>query len=343
MPEIVYVGTYTANAGGRGRGIHVFQRDAGSGMLTPAGEPVLVDDPSFLAVSPRLPVLYAVEERDDGAVRALAIAPDGGLHDLGARPVGGSAPCHLLVTPDARYVIVAHYGSGSVSVHALADDGSLGERTDLVKFDGSGPDPERQQAAHAHHVSLAGDNHVRVVDLGSDAIRELTLDPGNGRLQPRRVNRLRPGTGPRHLAKHPDGRLLVSAELESSVLALSVAADGALTEIATQPATIEPPARRNLPSEIAVSADGRFAYVANRGAGTITTFDVARGAMQPVAERSVHGRWPRHFALIGGNLYAANEDSHAISVFRVDPETGIPQVLHELEVASPACIVAAQV
>ena len=196
MTEIVYVGSYTANAGGQGRGISVFHRDPGSGALTPVGEPAAVDEPSFLALSPRLPVLYAVEERDDGAVRALAIAPDGGLRDLGARPVGGSAPCHLLVTPDASHVIVAHYGSGSVSVHALQDDGSLGERTALVKFEGSGPDPERQAAAHAHHVSLTGDNHVRILDLGSDAIRELILDPTNGRLQPLRVDAYGPAPAP---------------------------------------------------------------------------------------------------------------------------------------------------
>ncbi len=344
MTEIVYVGSYTRNAGGQGRGISVFQRDPGSGTLTPVGEPVAVADPSFLALSPRLPVLYAVEERDDGAVRALAIGRDGGLHDLGARPVGGSGPCHLIVTPDAGHVVVAHYSSGSVSVHALQDDGSIGARTDLVTFEGSGPDPDRQEAAHAHHVSLAaGSNPLRVVDLGSDAIRELTLDPSTGRLKSVRVNALRPGTGPRHLAHHPDGRLLVSGELASSVLSLSVAPGGELVEVDRRPSTIDPPAERNLPSEIAVSADGRFAYVANRGAGTITTFDVARGALRPFSEISVHGRWPRHFALIDGWLYVANEDSHAISLFRVDPQTGTPHLVHDVEVASPTCIVAAQV
>src|SRR6266511_4387922 len=164
----VYVGTY-------GAGIWIFERD---GARLSFLDRVDAPDPSFLVADPDPPVLYAVDELTDPSVDAFAIDEDGGLRELNRQPTGGAAPCHLLRHP-AGYLLAANYDGGSVSVHPIRPDGSLGARTDLVRHTGSGPDPERQAGPHAHEVKLAGDLVV-VVDLGLDRLIGYHLDPTAG-------------------------------------------------------------------------------------------------------------------------------------------------------------------
>jgi 6-phosphogluconolactonase (cycloisomerase 2 family) len=58
-----------------------------------------------------------------------------------------------------------------------------------------------------------------------------------------------------------------------------------------------------------------------------------------VGEVSTGGIWPRHFVLDGGFLYVANERSHTVVTFRLDPDTGIPTPTADvLPTASPTCV-----
>ncbi len=324
--ELLFLGCYTADAGGRGEGIAAVRRDPRTGALDPVGVVASTPSPSFLARHPRLPVLYAVNELDDGTVGAWSVDGPGRLTALAVRSTGGGFPCHLAVTPDGRHLISANYGSGSVAVHPLDPAGVPGERSDLLTHDGRGPDPHRQEGPHAHMVSP--DPHrpeVLAVDLGTDRVHRHRLDPVAGRLVPQPpAVRLAPGAGPRHLVRHPDGRtLFVVTELAGTVDAyVPDPADGRLRGTARVPSSTRAGARQ--PSEIAVRPDGRFLYVANRGPDTVAVFALDGGRPRPVAEVDTGGRWPRHFAVLGGHLYVANERSHTVTTFRLDPRTGVP-------------------
>jgi 6-phosphogluconolactonase (cycloisomerase 2 family) len=95
------------------------------------------------------------------------------------------------------------------------------------------------------------------------------------------------------------------------------------------------------PSEIAVSADGRFLYLANRGPDTIATFALADGVPQYLAEVPTGGRWPRHFALSGRFLYVANERSDTVVTLEI-PSSGVPVATGSvLELGTPTCVSAA--
>ena len=74
-----------------------------------------------------------------------------------------------------------------------------------------------------------------------------------------------------------------------------------------------------------MSRDGRFVYVANRGPDTVSVFAWNGESATLIAEVPTGGEWPRHLALIDDHLYVANERSHTVTVFRVDPDTGIPR------------------
>src|SRR5215213_2547164 len=141
---LIYVGSYTPDAGGDGKGISVWR--VGDGRpARPAAPTAAVSSPSYLVAHPGVAMVYTVNELTDGSVTALAIGPDGSLEPVARESSGGSAPCHLALSADARHLLCANYGSGSVAVFALDPDGSLAGRTDLVAHHGGGPDPQRQE------------------------------------------------------------------------------------------------------------------------------------------------------------------------------------------------------
>lgn len=317
----------------------VARRDPVTGALEPSGVVARTPSPSFLARHPVWPVLYAVHELAEGTVSAWRLRSDGGLDPLDVRTTGGAAPCHLAVLPGGRYLGVANYGDGSVAVHPLTPDGRVGERSGSHRNEGHGPNPDRQEGPHAHMVAPAphGDRWY-AVDLGTDTITPYVVNPAGRPVAAGPVTRTAPGTGPRHLAWHPDGRrCYVAGELEASVTAYLLAPDGTLHQTGRVPASRA--AGHVQPSEIAVDATGRYLYLANRGVGTVSVF--ALDGVVPVlrAEVPAGGSWPRHFALLGAHLYVADERADVITVFRVDPATGVPEpVGTPLPVASPTCV-----
>jgi 6-phosphogluconolactonase (cycloisomerase 2 family) len=344
---LVYVGSYTTDSGGKGEGISVFAQDPDSGALTPHGPVAAITAPTFLAWHPSGEHMYAVNETQPGNVTGLAVDSSGALTAGASQPTGGDGPCHLTVHPRGGYVLCANYGSGSISVHPILDGGEVGARSDLVQHAGSGPDPDRQEGPHAHNVQLdlAG-RRVLVIDLGTDEVRSYDLDLESGELETGPVARPTPGTGPRHAAFHPDGWVFVADELASTVTSYRYETPtGALTLHGSVPATAGPveDSIRNYPSEIALSTDGRFIYVANRGADCITVFSVDGGDLTVITDVPSGGTWPRHFAITGEFLYVANQNSDTVGIFRINAETGIPEPTGDiLDVPSPACILPAR-
>lgn len=336
--EYVFVGCYTGETGGEGEGIALLRRDSATGDLTRLGLAARTPSPSFLIQHPRLPVLYAVNELNEGTVSAFAVAGDGSLTPLAVRSTGGAAPCHLAVSSDERHLLVANYLSGSVSVHALDPDGTPGERTDLLDLHGSGPVADRQEGAHAHMV-LPDPNgaEVLVSDLGSDRVWRTRLDPIAGRLTlvgPALVTE--PGTGPRHLLRAPGGVLRVVGELSGELSWYRPDASGVLqlAGVATMSSDTS-----NQPSELTAGRDERFVYVANRGPDTVSVFAWEPEGATLVAEVATGGVWPRHLALFADHLYVANERSHTVTVFRIDPDSGLPEPQGEpVGEGSPTCI-----
>jgi hypothetical protein len=215
----------------------------------------------------------------------------------------------------------------------------VGERVDLVRHEGRGPDPERQNGPHAHFVHVDPAGPVTIVDLGLDRLLHMRF--ADGRLTPAGETAAPAGAGPRHLVAHPNGYWYVSAELDPAVLSFAVDPQtGWLRNTAIGAATTCPPERPNLPSGIALSPDNRFLYVSNRGPNTISTFQVEEdGTLRAVGEVGTGGDWPRQFAIVGDLLFVANQRSHRVVTFRLDPVSGLPEPTgDQLDVPSPSCV-----
>ena len=312
------IGGYSGDKG-QGSGITVLEDDQVVATI-PA------DSPSWLARHPDLPVVYGVAELDNGRVHAWSLAADSPGADLGCGETGGSEPAHLIVDSSGRFLITANYTGGSVSVHRLAPDGSIGERTDLVQHERTGDLP-RQAGAHPHMVREQ-DGVLLVVDLGGDAVYryELTDD---GKLNLLGIVDAPAGSGPRHVLPHGD-RFYLTAELSGEVLVYS---DGGQLLGRVPASTATGP---NQPSELAAS--DRYLYVANRGPDSVAVFDLRGDDLPRYLTEVPAGTWPRHIALDGDLLYVASERSNEVLRLRLDPATGIPALEQSLPVPSPTIV-----
>lgn len=316
-PRPLYLGTYTSAEGG-GKGVGIAEYDPRTGRITDRGVLTGVGDPSYLAAHPDGRTLYAVSEREDGAVTAVRLSD---RKILGSRSSGGAAPCHVSVHPGGRWLLSAHYGSGSVAVHPIDASGALGERTDLVAHSTPPPGPG-QQGPHAHQIVTAPDGgHVLAVDLGTDTVYTYRLDEASGRLTEVARARTRPGAGPRHLTFHPGGRHAYLANEVDDTVAVCAYDPGTGRLTIGEAQSTGTGSGTNHPAQILVTADGSHAFLANRGHNSLTRYAVeADGArLRLLGTVPVGGDFPRQIAFSpdGGLLFAANQRSGTVSVFRV--------------------------
>jgi 6-phosphogluconolactonase len=333
------IGTYTR---GRDDERAIFRaRVAADGSEIELGDAIPVTptvDPTWIVYSADGRHVYAACEGAEGAVAALAVGEDGALSVLNIQPTGGADTCHVAIVNGGTHLVAANYQSGSVSVHPILADGTLGERTDLVQHEGSGPDTDRQLGPHAHMI--AEDPAGRVVfavDLGTDTVYGYVLDPEAGTLAETSRTVLRPGFGPRHLAFHPNGELVYVV----AVCAYDAAA-GTLTVLGSQLVIEDGQPGVDFPSGIRVAPNGRFLYVAVRGRDKLLTFALPDpGKPELVSTVETGGSWPRDMVLSpdGSLLFSANQLSGVLTVFRLDPLNGVPRPTGaSLAIPAPACV-----
>jgi 6-phosphogluconolactonase (cycloisomerase 2 family) len=300
-----------------------------------------VADPSYLAAHPNGRFLYAVSERADGAVAAVRLAD---RKVLGSRSTGGAGTCQLSVHPGGRWLLSADYASGSVAVHPIDASGALGERTDVVTHSAPAPGPG-QEGPHAHQFLTGPDGrHVLAVDLGTDTVYTYRLDERKGTLAEVARARTRPGAGPRHLTFHPGGRYAYLAnEVDDTVAVCAYDPDSGRLGIGEGQSTGADGGVTNHPAQILVTADGAYAFLANRGHNSLARYAVEDdGArLRLLGTVPVAGDFPRQIAFSpdGRLLFAANQRSGTVSVFHVDRASGGLRLAGE-PFASPVAVCA---
>lgn len=350
----VYFGTYT---GAKSKGIYVSRFDLATGKLSAPELAAETKNPSFVAIHPSHRFLYAGGEftseggKKGGGVSAFAIEPASGkLTRLNQQPAGaGGAPCHVNVDKAGEHVLAANYGTGSVVVLAIKKDGSLGDTTAFVQHTGSSVNPKRQTGPHAHAINLdAANRFVFVPDLGLDKVMIYRYGP-KGALTPNEpaFGSVAPGSGPRHIAFHPNGRFAyVINEMACTMTAFSYDAKrGELKELqslSTLPAgeSVQPGYST---AEVLAHPSGKFIYGSNRGHDTIVIYAVnaKSGKLTLVGHESTQGKVPRCFGIdpTGAYLIAANQNSDNVTVFRIDPTSGkLTPTGQSIEVGAPVCV-----
>ncbi|RFU47621.1 lactonase family protein [Paraburkholderia sp. DHOC27] len=343
-----------------GKGISVFAFDEQTGKLTWLSDTTAVPNPTYLTVVPGRRMLYATSEmygREEGWISAFRIDPASGtLSEVGSRQsTRGSLSAHCNTDREGRCAMVANYSHETVGElpgkhvvsFALQPDGSLTPAVSEAVHTGKGPRADRQGVPHPHCVMPSPDNRfVLVPDLGTDQIVTYRLDAASGRLERTQHEALQmaPGSGPRHLAFHPDGtKAYVINELSNTVCALGYdAAHGTLRLLQTFDG-LAADAPLSYGAGLLVSADGRFLYATFRGDDSVMTYalDSRDGTLSGATRHASGGKTPRSFAMTpsGAFMLVANQDSDVLVSWRLDPVSGAPvEQADTVAVGTPMCV-----
>lgn len=345
----LFAGTYTT---GKSRGIYVYKFNAGTGHIQYISSTDSCNNPSFLAISPDGSHVYAVNEtgrENPGKVSAFAFDKTSGkLSFINQQLSGGDDPCFISIYPNGKWVAVGNYSGGSLSVLPIGKDGGLLPYAQLVQHTGSGPNKARQASAHVHSVFFSPDyRYILVPDLGMDKVMVYRFSPAMSQpIQPAAVPYIAaaPGSGPRHLAFHPDRKFVYRIEELSGTVTVSAWADGRMKDIqtiATHPADFK---GQPGSADIHISPDGKFLYASNRGEeNNIAIFAIhaGTGKLTAAGYQSTGGIQPRNFAIdpTGHYLLVANQKTDNLILFKRDIVTGQLQRLPgQVELPSPVCL-----
>lgn len=344
----------SAFASGDKAGIHAFTFDTNAGALKLLHRTTDIQNPFFLAVSPDKRFLYAIDAEkfggeEDEFVAAYAIeGRTGELKRLNKQSARGTASCYLDVDATGKSVLVANYSSGSVASLPVQKDGSLGEAASFVQHSGSSADPERQKGPNAHSIVVSPDNRFALAaDLGIDKILIYRLDAAAAKLTPNEAQpfvKLKPGSGPRHITFHPNGkRVYVINELANTVTLFDYAADtGSLTEhqtISTLPADFT---GKSYTADLKITPDGRLLYGTNRGHDSIAAYRIADdGTLTLISIEPSLGKGPQNLLITpdGRWLLCANMPGNSVVVFQIDSASGkIKATGDPVSMPMPSCI-----
>jgi 6-phosphogluconolactonase len=294
--------------------------------------------------------LYAASEVDSfngkptGGVAGYVVE-GGKLLPASRQNSAGKGTCHVALDKTGHVLVSADYGGGSAASFQVAG-GTVGPAVWTEHYTGHGPNPDRQQSAHAHFASFSPDNRFAYInDLGGDCIHIYGLDAETAKLTPAGTYNAKPGAGPRTLHFHLNGHTAYSVnELVSVVDVLEWhKEDGSLSvvnRIPMLPADYQGITRA---CDTVITKDGRFVYFANRDKDFLYSFhaDPKSGALTAMNRSNCGGKIPRNFALDPTErwMLVANQDSGWISVFARNPETGVlAETGKNFPAAAPMCI-----
>jgi 6-phosphogluconolactonase len=343
------IGTYTGTGS---KGIYVYNFNVKTGHAKLISNTDTVTNPSYITLSHNGNFVYAVNETNGanpGKVSSFSFNKNNGeLKFLNTELSGGDDPCYVAASDNDKWIAVANYTGGSVSVFPLNKNGSLQPYSQLIQDSGSSINKVRQEKAHVHESVFSPDNnYLFTPDLGMDKVmiykfKSLLKKPLQP-CSPAFVN-TPPGTGPRHITFHPNKKFAyLIHELSGTVTAYSYN-NGKLKAIQELPT--HPEAFKGVigSAEIFVSPDGKFLYASNRGdENTITIFSVnpSTGKLKLIGYQPVFGKAPRNFIIdpAGNYLLVANQNSDNVVIFKRNKTTGLlKETKEQIKLPKPVCL-----
>lgn len=337
MQETFLLGTYTKKSS---KGIYTVQLDTETSTLSEVQVMITESGPTYLAQSLN-GVVYTVST-NNGNGGVAAYSPDGSRLNIVAEE--GAAPCYVAVDETRQLVYGANYHKGEVTVYKIEHDGTLTLANRIVHEEPLGPH-ENQNHAHVHYADLTPDYRLAVCDLGTDSVYTYDVSE-QGTLTLVARYQAEPGTGPRHLAFHPNGRIAyLFGELDSTLTTLAYHQEtGTFTKqqkISTLPVDYQ---AFNGGAAVRVTKDGQFVYASNRGHNSLAVYQIhADGQLSLVEIVPSNGEIPRDFNFNQSEdfLLCAHQDSDNLVLFSRDAKSGKLTVVQN-DVVAPECVCVTQ-
>ena len=325
---VAYVGTYTH---GTSKGIQVYDVNLEEGTLTERSE-VEVSNASYTAVSKNGKYLYSIE---DEGVAVFKRDHNGDLARINSVDIDGMRGCFLATDVDGKYLYVAGYHDGKVTVVHTHKDGRLGSVMDGVFHTGLGSVAERNFRPHVNCVRPTPDNkYLCAVDNGIDQIKVYRINKRTDKLELVDIVRCPRESGPRIIRFSADGRYAyVLFELSNEIKVYSYNGEGdtpefeLLQSVSTLAKKEDGSVSHNAASGLALAPDGKHLFCTTAGENTVGMFEVdgETGLLDRKFVLPVSGDYPKYICLFPDDkhLLSMNNEGNSITIFTVDYTKGL--------------------
>ncbi|HAG68944.1 MAG TPA: 6-phosphogluconolactonase [Lachnospiraceae bacterium] len=319
-----YLSTYTMDD--NDRGIRIFDVDVEKGRIEERSS-VSITNSSYATVSHKGRFLYSIT---DMGVVSYRITEDGGLNELNRAQINGMRGCYLSPDYEDRFLFVAGYHDGKITVLKLNDDGSIGRITDEIFLKGVGSKGERNFWPHVSCVKMTRDNKfLCAVASGNDHVMVYALNAAVGKLKLVDIVRSEQDSGPRYIKFRRDGKFAyIIHEISNTIDVYSYEVDenenpvfNKLQKIST---LNDYHGRGSAACAMDFSPDHRYLFCSNAGDNSIGAFaiDENTGLLSRKFVLPISGEYPKDICCFPDmkHIISVNNESDSLTLFTMDLE-----------------------
>ncbi|MEL6545936.1 MAG: beta-propeller fold lactonase family protein, partial [Myxococcota bacterium] len=314
-------------------GIHRFELNRGTQQLDLLGVTAPSTRSDAIDVNPESRLLYVSETTND-AVTAYTLESDGDLSpiatsDLGFRPV------YIALDRTRNVLLSASFGDNRVGSFAIDGTGAV--------IEGSLATPATGMRPHAIITDPTA-SFAFVPCRDTFNVFQYRLE-ANGALTSNAVASADApsGGGPRHIEFHPSLDVVyVNNEMGDSISWYSYdPTEGRLTLVDTLsslPESVD--GGDNTTADVALTPDGQFLYVSNRGHDSIARFSIGADGALAVLGHTPSPERPRSMDIDPSGTYLAvsGQDDDQTELFRIGPDGNLSSVHSVVTAAAPTWV-----
>lgn len=339
---VAYVATYTM---GDKHGIKIYDVDIKNGSFVEKDQ-VEITNSSYVTISKKNNYLYSIT---DFGVEAYTILNDGILDLINFAPINGMRGCYLSTDYEDKYLFVAGYHDGKLTVLKLNEDGSIGDITDEIFHKGLGSVAERNFRPHINCARMTHDNkYLLVADQGMDHVNVYRLDVNKGTLKLADVVRGDIESAPRHIKISKDGRYIyIVHELACNITVYAYTEENGnpyferIQTVSTTETNIND--YGSSASALSFSQDYEYLLTSTAGENTVAIYktDSKTGLLDKLLCLPISGDYPKDVAMFPDNkhLVSLNHASNTMTFFSVDLDKKVIMMSNrEILVEQPNCI-----
>ena len=339
---VAYVSTYTQ---GDNHGIKVYDVDMETGRFFEKNK-VEITNSSYISVSHNGKYLYSIT---DMGVEAYSILADGSLEFLSHASINGMRGCYISTDYTDKYLFVAGYHDGKLTVLALNDDGSIRGITDEIFHKGMSSMADRNYRPHINCARMTHDNkYLLVADQGMDHVNVYSLDTTSGRVRLVDIIRSELESAPRHIKISQDGRFIYVLHEQKCFIDVYEYSEKnglpAFEKIQTMQLIKLEDGTTYAASALSFSADYNYLLTSVAGDNSVAVYkcDKETGLLSKCFLLPVAGEYPKDAEFFPDNkhLVSLNHETNDMTFFSIDLEKNTMIMNGKpLKVDLPNCIV----
>lgn len=339
---VAYVSCYTQD---NQYGISIYDVDLKKGRFVEKDR-VKVSNSSYVTISHNQQFLYSIT---DSGVESYKVKDDGLLKSLNMQSINGMRGCYLSTSYDDKFLFVAGYHDGKITVLKLNKDGSVGAISDEIYLKGMGSIAERNFHPHVGCVKMTRDDkYLLAADMGMDHVNVYSLDHKTGKLKLADIIRSEQESSPRHIKFSKDGKILyIVHELKCYIDVYTYKerepGDPAFEKIQTISTANDYRTSSTAASALNISEDFKYVTSSNAGDNSVSLFKIhSDGTLEKILCLPISGDYPKDAALFPGNkfLVSCNNESDTLTFFNVDMENKtIIMNGPEMKIEKPNCVI----